>query len=234
MTTDIASAARNNAEWCDIVCRTHGIAGDFQLHFWASPTRTPPYYPDAVTLNPEVTAAGILAAVDASSGCSVKDSFASLDLSPFGFRILFEAEWIIRSQGRPTTAGAGAVRWRTVRDFEALGAWEAAWSGDQAAGGLFLPALLDQAHVSVLGGYLDDQVVAGAVANRSPNVVGVSNLFTTAGDLGATWSGCIGAIAGAYPSLPVVGYESGDALIAAEEAGFTPIGKLRLWVKEGG
>jgi len=39
------------AEWCDALCRTHGIAGQFGMDFWSSSRRTPPYYPDAVTLS---------------------------------------------------------------------------------------------------------------------------------------------------------------------------------------
>jgi hypothetical protein len=29
-------------------------------------------------------------------GCSIKDSFASLDLTARGFRVLFDAQWIVR------------------------------------------------------------------------------------------------------------------------------------------
>jgi hypothetical protein len=45
----------NNAEWCDAFCRTHGIVGHFRAGYWFSPVRTPRYYPDAVTLLPEIT-----------------------------------------------------------------------------------------------------------------------------------------------------------------------------------
>ena len=46
----IAAAARNNAELCDLVSRAHGIDGAFASDAWTSPRRTPPFYPDAVTL----------------------------------------------------------------------------------------------------------------------------------------------------------------------------------------
>jgi hypothetical protein len=39
--------------------------------------RTPPYYPDAVTLLPDVSIEQVLSGIDTSEGCSVKDSFAS-------------------------------------------------------------------------------------------------------------------------------------------------------------
>jgi hypothetical protein len=39
--------------------------------------------------------------VDDSHGCSIKDSFASIELSAEGFRPLFEAEWIHRAGPAP-------------------------------------------------------------------------------------------------------------------------------------
>src|SRR5919199_2699420 len=77
-------AARNNAEWCDAFCRTHGIAGRFDDDAWWSAVRTPPFYPDAVTLMPGADAGRILARVDGGPGCSIKDSFSDLDLSGEG------------------------------------------------------------------------------------------------------------------------------------------------------
>jgi hypothetical protein len=56
--------------------------------------RSPSLYPDAVTLREHASAHDLLPRIDSSPGCSVKDSFASVDLSADGFRLLFEAEWI--------------------------------------------------------------------------------------------------------------------------------------------
>jgi hypothetical protein len=50
-------AARNNAGWCDAFCRTRGVVGHFGEDAWSSAERTPPLYPDAVTLVPGVDAA---------------------------------------------------------------------------------------------------------------------------------------------------------------------------------
>jgi hypothetical protein len=88
-------AARNNAAWCDAVVRSHGLGGRFDDDAWTCPQRTPPYYPDAVTLVAEVDVTALLARIDTESpGCSVKDSFAAIDLSAAGFEVLFDAEWI--------------------------------------------------------------------------------------------------------------------------------------------
>lgn len=230
---DVITAAYNNAEWCDIVCRTHGVFGAFHAHAWASPRRTPLYYPDAITLDAAASSGHILEIVDtATPGCSVKDSFASLDLSTAGFRLLFEGEWIWRAAKRPVHTGGVAIRWQRIRDASALLAWEAAWSGDRPASRLFMPALLRHASVTVVGGYIGDRLVAGAILNRSHAAVGVSNLFTTVGELRDVWPGCLAAVARIFPRLPILGYESGDDLDAAHEHGFTSIGPLRVWIRD--
>jgi hypothetical protein len=90
-------AVRENAEWCDLVARAHGIDTGSTAGVWWARRRTPEFYPDAVTLVPDARAEDVLAPIDASPGASVKDSFAALDLAPYGFEVLFEAQWITRA-----------------------------------------------------------------------------------------------------------------------------------------
>jgi GrpB-like predicted nucleotidyltransferase (UPF0157 family) len=85
----VGAAARENAEWCDL----HAEAGEFSDGFWLSRVRTPQFYPDAVTLRPGVDIGEILAEIDTSPGCSLKDSFDDLD--PAGFERLFRAHWLV-------------------------------------------------------------------------------------------------------------------------------------------
>ena len=54
----VAAAARNNAEWCDTVCRVNGCAGRFGGDAWTTARRSPQYYPDAVTLARTATGDG--------------------------------------------------------------------------------------------------------------------------------------------------------------------------------
>jgi hypothetical protein len=208
-------AARNNALWCDAVCRAQGIETAFTGTVWAALRRSPPYYPDAVTLAPGATPGEVLRDIDTSAGCSVKDSFATLDLSAHGFRVLFDAEWIRRDAAE---APAGDPQWRTVRDPADFGLWE--------VGEVFRPALLREPGVTFLQG-----PDGGVIANRTGDVVGLSNLVIH-GDTDKAWAGAVQAIAGHHPGLPIVGYESGDDLAAAERAGFTRTGPLRIWIKD--
>jgi hypothetical protein len=225
-------AARNNAEWCDILCRSHGVPGRFDPDAWVDPRRTPPYYPDAVTLEPSADGERILERIDTTTpGCSVKDSFATLDLSPSGFEVLHEAEWI-RRQPRPApTTDDSDTTWGPLTTPTELGAWEAVWSGDGAPRGLFRAELLRDPSVTILAGVAGGSIVAGAVLNRTTDVVGISNLFTRGGDLDGAWSGCLGYLEVASAGSAVVGYESGDELAAALRQGFESVGPLRIWLK---
>ncbi|MGZ9934341.1 hypothetical protein ACXNSR_31170 [Streptomyces sp. NC-S4] len=226
--TVLRRAALNNAAWCDAVCRAHGLAPRYDdERLWSSARRTPPMYPDAVTLEPALPAAGVVAGVDlGSAGCSVKDSFADLDLAGDGFEVLFEAQWIHRPAGAPLPAAeaeAAGLEWSEVADAGELAAWEAAFDEDGGDDRTFRPALLREGIV-FLAGRADGRITAGAVASTGGGVVGVSNLF------GAAWAGVLGAVADRWPELDVVGYEHGEDLEAAVRCGFAPVGPLRVWL----
>jgi hypothetical protein len=227
------AAARNNATWCDVVCRSHGIDGRFASDAWTSPRRTPPFYPDVVTLEPSVIPDGILGRIDmASAGASVKDSFACLDLASWGFEIVHEADWI--ALGSVTEAGGDPDRaWTLVRTSDELAAWTGAWDGPGAPDGLFRVGLLNVADVLVLAARDEHGVTAGSIVNRTVDVVGVSNVFANDGDLERAWRGCLAEVDRIFPGAPVVGYEAGEELAIARRIGFEPIGPLRIWVAEG-
>ncbi|MFD7666240.1 hypothetical protein [Streptomyces sp. NPDC059788] len=244
----VRAAARNNAEWCDAVCRTHGIPGVFSDDGWTSARRTPPFYPDAVTLTDRPgTPAELLARIDlASPGCSVKDSFACLDLAPAGFEVLFDAQWIHRPATaptpRPVASPAGQPVWDVLTEPGDLPAWTAAWGAEPGDCGPFRPELLaDDATRFLRARSADGTVVAGAVATLSEAVVGLSNVFTASGVVSGTeataagtgphdtWAGCLSAVTARWPALPVVGYESGTDLEAAVANGCHTAGPLRIW-----
>ena len=50
------AAVINNARWCDAVCRSHGYPGEFTGRLWISARHALPFYPNAITLSPDVTA----------------------------------------------------------------------------------------------------------------------------------------------------------------------------------
>ncbi|MHB9848056.1 hypothetical protein ACSYGO_02300 [Streptomyces krungchingensis] len=226
----VRAAARNNAEWCAVVSRSHGLTSEFGQCAWTAPARTPLYHPDAVTLLPDADQAALTGRIDTDApGASVKDSFACLDLTGAGFHVLFEAQWIHRPAGAPVVASD--LVWDAVDAPDTLRAWASAWDRDEGDADLFRPELLaDPATFVLAGRSADGHVLAGAVASRSAQVVGVSNVFALDGGPDRAWPGVLDAVHHLFPTLPVVGYEHGDDLASAERHGFEPIGPLRIWL----
>ena len=60
---------------------------------------------------------------------------------------------------------------------------------------------------------------------------GISNLFSTGLAPDRRIAGIQPAVAGLRPHLPVVGYEEGASLEAAQQAGFHALGSLRIWAR---
>jgi hypothetical protein len=227
VTPTVRAAARNNADWCALVCRSHGIPSTVSGTAWRSARRPPRYYPDAVTLSPDATPADVLAGIDTGSpGCSIKDSFAMLDLASDGFVELFTAQWIHHPARLPAPA-TPALRTVRVTTASQLRDWQAAWHGGDQAPDVLRPALLADPSVRVLAFHDGEALAGGVILNRGSGLVGLSNLFTTGA---AVWSSAITAASVHFPGLPLVGYEHGDELALAVAAGFVTLGTLRVWM----
>ena len=235
----IILAARNNALWCDTICRSHGLVAEFYEPIWLVRGDAPRFYPNAVTLTTDDVQAqlGYLPGlIDAGPavGLAVKDSFATLDLAPLGFHVLFEAQWLWRPAGLALLGpGLFSLHWARVRDEAGLADWELAWAGDDPGDQprLFLPALLSDTTVAFLAAYVDERIVGGAIANRTGDVVGISNVFAPDGHGERIWAGCVAAANHIFPGLPLVGYERGDDLALAQAVGFEALAPLRVWIK---
>ncbi|TFV66228.1 UNVERIFIED_ORG: hypothetical protein E4P37_07335 [Bacillus sp. AZ43] len=213
----VTAAARNNASWCDAVCRSLGLPARRRPGTWEAGGPPPPFYPDRITLARGLSAAVVLEGVPEDAACAVKDSFGDLDLA--GFTRLFEASWIARRPrgGRPT-----GLTWSVIRTAEEL----AAWADAVGSPGGFGPALLADDSVRLLhlrGG--------GAVAalNTSDDVVGISNVVAAGADEDQVWAGVAAMMDEEFPERLQVGYERGNDLAAALRAGFEVLGPLRVW-----
>ena len=241
MDARLEDAIIDNARWCHLVCSMHGIIGRFDQDAWVSPRRTPPMYPDAVTLTGEVSTEALLSRIDRTAGCSIKDSFSTLDLTSAGFGVLFDAQWLWRPAARSTAAGA--LRWERVELPDDL----RGWSLEHGAGSTFGPALLAEPSVTFLAGSdHGGRLVAGAVATDSGEAIGISNVFAV--DAGGSrddgneaarltfadaFAGATVAIVERFPGRPIVGYLSTVDLETARAVGFETIGPLRIWLLEG-
>ncbi|ACQ78369.1 conserved hypothetical protein [Beutenbergia cavernae DSM 12333] len=219
--------AMNNARWCDAVCTALGLPSSTGRRVWSAGGRPPAGYPDAVTLAADATVPEVLDVVEPGPGATVKDSFATLDLAPQGFHVLFDAHWIVRrsAQSVPTHS------WARVSKPAALAVWAEAHGG----GPTFAPSLVDHPDVRFLALVDDGAVRAGVVLSTSPGrkgtVVGVSNVFHVDGDVAAVWADVVALTGRAWPGAPLVGYEADADLAPALAAGFVAAGPLRVWAR---
>ena len=239
MCPSTTQAVRNNAEWCDAVCAARGAPGTFSQHLWVSGGAPPPYYPNIITLAPSSPSlsAALAKAIDSlgphvSQELSVKDSFGDTDLSALGFRVFFEAQWF----GRPgrfsgARSVANGVQWMSVRSERDLTAWKRAWDAAiLKVDPVFLPPLLHDENVLFMCARRGDDIVAGAVANRHAEAVGLSNYFARGPASNAYRADCVSMAMARFPGLPLVGYQQQTQRSAASGAEFTSLGPLRVWV----
>ena len=235
MTDRILLAARNNALWCDAVCRTYGLRSDFDDSAWSVHSRTPPYYPDAVTLSPELDEYDLLARIDASDGASIKDSWSALDLTQDDFARLVVGQWLWHDGTRPAAAQTPPLVWRTVSTAEQMAAWTAAWADEPDAASILHPTLLAEPGVHVLAasstGEPGAPIVAGGIVNVTDGVAGLSNLFARSGDTGSAWGGAVTAAREVVGGIPIASWETGSSIDAAVAAGCETLGPLTVWVR---
>ena len=126
-----------------------------------------------------------------------------------GFDVLFEASWI---RSEMLVGGAST-------DIE--------WRRESAGKGL----PIDDPNFALFTGRRGFRVVAGGMLYRSDGVVGLSNVVAEAADAVAVWRSLFLLSAQTFPRLPLVGYESGNELSAALDAGFEIGDLLRIWVQ---
>jgi hypothetical protein len=86
----VGVAVANNANWCDLVCRSHGISTSWFGGFWVSCRPSPQFYPEGITLQENVAPEQLINELP-DGLCSIKDSFSDLDLADHGFERLFDA-----------------------------------------------------------------------------------------------------------------------------------------------
>ncbi|HYP61079.1 MAG TPA: hypothetical protein VEQ36_11685 [Thermomicrobiales bacterium] len=224
MTQRLDKAIRDNVELCTAVCRAHGIASREADGLWRTLSPAPPYYPDAITVESKPSSEHAAAVLDEIGGASIKDSFATLDLTTYGFDLLFRAEWIWCEPG--AGGGRSTLEWLTITDPADFAAWRTAHGSAES----ILPALFAEPGITVLGGSSPGTFV-GALISTLAGVVGVSNVFATGVATAEAWRELVAYVLAQWPGMPIVGYEKGPDLAAAINAGFEPIGPLQVWLR---
>jgi len=180
----------NNAEWCDLVCRSHSVPGTYEPCLWIRPGIGPEFYPNIITLtrgDEQEQTERISELLALRSGISVKDSFSALDLSTIGMRRLFDAEWVWMDPMPARLSFNPNERWSRIESAAELVHWQSAWRGTCVGPPVFLPSLLENSSVTFLAAWSGAAIVAGCVLNRDANgiVGGIEPVFSFG------WTRCV-------------------------------------------
>lgn len=235
-TEKVRICAANNADLYQAIFRAHGLPDRRTSAFWSSEAIAPPYYSNMTTLDPEPTEEQLdeIDRLTEKLGRrpGLKDGFSRLHLASRGYRILFLASWIW-AQPQATSKDA-PQNWMRIHDIAALDDWEHRWkeSGSPTDANVFKPAILSDTEIHIYGRLAGNGFDAGCIVNRSPDAVGISNIFSLNGTPPA-FTDAVSLAALAFSSdLPLVGYDSGAALEKMIGLGFKPVGNLRVWLPE--
>ena len=215
---------RENAAWCDLVCRLHRFTPEGDGRLWWSARRTPDLFPDAVTLVPDLSELDVLGRINTRlaprSETPLRRSTSRTrggvcTSTPRGSRV---------DPGRAGRRGRVHIR-RRPREFPVRGL--VSCLGGPA--GVLPIGLRRVPGVTVLGREGDAGFADGAIVHCTEiggtAVAGLWNAF-------GAWADIADEVSHRHPEAWIVGYERGVGLDAALAAGFTPIGPLHVWNRE--
>jgi hypothetical protein len=222
--TPLDIAVLNNIIWCGTVCEMHGVAHFTKGDLWGLKSKAPLFYPDIITTSPSVTAKEVVDFIGDRAVSSIKDSFSNLDMGSFGYRVLFDAEWIYHP--RLSVTPSVDPNWRIIHNEEELAKWNSAAGLEE----VIKPPFLKRQDIKIFSHEKEGQR-SGFIANLGAEAVGISNVFSNDNLNGHLWSDIINVVSIEFPSLPMVGYEHGDDLQIAQANGWESIGHLRIWIK---
>ncbi|MFC0680238.1 hypothetical protein ACFFGH_20580 [Lysobacter korlensis] len=220
-----AAAARNHADWCELIARSLRISTTRTDDLWAADVPMPQGHSDVVLLRPRAEP-DWGAIRNATTGLTVVDSFADQELTGYGFGRVFEAEWIALAE-----VGAGA-------SVEPVGidGWQRVsrerfpdWLAEHGSLNELEPSILDVAEVVVLEWVVDGRFLAGAILHSSDGVIGLHDVFLGDGKRVDAWRSLAGLAHARFGHAPLVGFEPAASVAAPLAAGFRVVGPMRVW-----
>ncbi|MDQ0886632.1 hypothetical protein QFZ81_001720 [Paenibacillus sp. V4I9] len=219
---NVDTAVLNNIVWCGVICELHGLTQTSSERVWGLLSKAPELYPDIITFSRHATSEEVKDFISNREIFSIKDSFANLNMVPFGFKVLFEAKWIYHAP--VTDVNYVQTGWVVVSSEKDLAKWTFASELQK----VIKPKLLDQIDVKIFMHEINGEI-SGFIANLSANAVGITNVFSNSNKI--IWSDVVPIVSTYFPGIPMVGYENGDDLTSALLSGWTTIGPLRVWIK---
>ncbi|AZB44015.1 hypothetical protein CEF21_17780 [Bacillus sp. FJAT-42376] len=224
MKSFLSKAILNNIDWCRIVSESHGAIAASADSVWGLYSKAPDFYPEIISFCRDADLAEVNDFIKKGHVSSMKDSYADLNLSPLGFEILFEAEWIYQEPAAHRVALQSG--WKVIATEHDL----QKWTLTNGLENVIKPGLLKNKDVKIFMHETNDEI-SGFIANRSHDVVGISNVLSPKTADGRIWGEIPGLAAAEFPGLPMAGYEHDDDLIQAQLSGWKSLGPVRIWLK---
>jgi hypothetical protein len=219
----LRAAVDASVSWYEELFAVHGVDHTVADGIWCALGPPPPLHSAAKSVHPGASSDRALAAAAAFEHCSIADSFASLKLP--GFELLFQARWLFHDPPASYTSRP-PLGWEPVRSAAEL----AVWTAQHDTTGVLLPAVLTRPGFTVFGRRSTDGFQAGAVLHACSGVVSLSNVWAAPGQ-DAEWPSLVRLVAAVHPGLAVTGYERGDDLVQARDAGFSDVGPHLVWYR---
>jgi hypothetical protein len=222
----LRAAVDASVQWYDAVFGLHGIETRVQDGLWSALDRPPPWHSAVKTVAPGIPPERVVRAAAGFEHCAVADSFGDLELAGHGFAVLIEATWLhLDLDLDRVTTGRLPDGWSVVDTVDVLTEWTAAH--DYA--GVLPPAVLEDDRFRILARHRRGLLVGGAVVHDGGRALDLSNSW---GAARMTESDeVLRAVTALHPARAVTSYAQGAERDALMEAGFTPLGPQRVWVR---
>jgi hypothetical protein len=216
------------------VFASHGIPLLENDNMYYSLRKAPPLNSNICTKVPQWRPESIFETIEKTAqeedwdSWSVKDSFCDLDLAPYGFETLFDAQWLyLQASDFVPAFDKPALVFRQVRTKEELDLWNKVWAENEA---LYQKNMLDDPSLTFVIGHENDTPTHAALLNRSDDVLGISNFFPEE-DVAGRWGDLIAYIQEVWGPIDIVGYERKDTIAQLAPLHILPVGDLRIWIK---
>jgi hypothetical protein len=232
----VALGARAVAAWHESWLSALGLESSSDDQVWRADDAPPIIYFGAITLRPDTPAEAVMTAPG-----SVCDSWQTLDLAPYAYRVFGEEPWFLRPAGPLADDAKPAeleiVRVRTaaeVEEFELVSVRGFEHEDATIPPGTFHPpSVLQDPAMAMFIGRVEGRPVGAATAYRTAGAVGVFGVATIASARRRGYGSALTRAA----MLPESGLPS--VLAPSEEGkgvylrlGFEPVGALTIWTKE--
>jgi hypothetical protein len=214
-------AVLNNILWCGTVSEMHGASRKMSGNIWGLSSGAPRFYPDIITSSKDVLTQEVIDFIGKREIFSLKDSYSNLELVPYGFKILFEAEWIYHE---PIHGESKGQEWRIIQTEKELLEWASICDLQD----IMKRDIIKKSDVKI---FINWEKQTSFIANLGADVVGISNVFSKVPPNEELWVNISQIVSTKFPGLPMVGYEHGQDLLYALSSGWKSLGPLRVWIK---